>query len=366
MYETSARPAMVISVRQYRFGFQARWVFLSESVTDLLGFEPKELVGTPSLDLVHPDEFSSVRKIHYDTIRQDKAAVLVYLRMRHKDPYRGYILCAISRTVAYNVLVGSVSFAYMGPKAMHNASTAQEVTVITPSASNFEFRRWGDPSPMPPSPIVPPQSTSGTTPSPDNTPSPTSTDSASSPFADRSLPLSSDSESEPIRFDPLPKQSVRTALFLDRFSLNCTIIYCSNDKFVSTTSVMGRPFFDFVAARDENLVRSWIDAVKGWGVNERGQPSDGGFGYGKFTLFCPGRDSSERQPDSPPPRQRHMSRPGPQMARMHSHSHSAAPVPQTSRHRARISPVSDEMNVDAIFSAHSDGLMVIIRHTATS
>jgi hypothetical protein len=45
-----------------------------------------------------------------------------------------------SRTVAWNVLVGSVSFASMGPKAMHNASTAQEVTIITPSAANFEFR----------------------------------------------------------------------------------------------------------------------------------------------------------------------------------------------------------------------------------
>lgn len=30
-----------------------------------------------------------------DTIQQDKAAVLVYLRMRHKDPYRGYVLCGV-------------------------------------------------------------------------------------------------------------------------------------------------------------------------------------------------------------------------------------------------------------------------------
>jgi hypothetical protein len=40
----------------------------------------------------------------------------------------------------YNVLVGSVSFATTGPKAMQNASTAQEIEVITPSAKNFEFR----------------------------------------------------------------------------------------------------------------------------------------------------------------------------------------------------------------------------------
>lgn len=39
----------------------------------------------------------------------------------------------------HNVLVGSVSFASPG-KALHNASTAQEITVITESASNFQFK----------------------------------------------------------------------------------------------------------------------------------------------------------------------------------------------------------------------------------
>jgi hypothetical protein len=73
--------------------------------------------------------------------------------------------------------------------------------------------------------------------------------------------------------------------------MSCPINYCSNDSFLSTTQIMGRPFFDFVAKRDEALVRSWIDAVKGWGVNERGQPSDGGFGFGKFHLSPRGRDS---------------------------------------------------------------------------
>jgi hypothetical protein len=91
-----------------------------------------------------------------ETISQDKAAVLAYLRLKHKDPYKGYILCGIvsthtplvtypypgsqSRTVVHNVLVGSVSFASPGPKALHNASTAQEIEVVTPSASGFEFR----------------------------------------------------------------------------------------------------------------------------------------------------------------------------------------------------------------------------------
>jgi hypothetical protein len=114
---------------------------------------------------------------------------------------------------------------------------------------------------------------------------------APSPTSSRSSGGSRTGPDGAITFDPLPKQSIRTALILDRFSMSCPIIYCSNDSFLSTTEIMGRPFFDFVAKRDEALVRSWIDAVKGWGVNERGQPSDGGFGFGKFHLFPRGRDS---------------------------------------------------------------------------
>ena len=95
----------------------------------------------------------------------------------------------------------------------------------------------------------------------------------------------------PITFDHLSNKSFRTAFILDRFSVNCTIMYCSNDLLVSTTSAIGRSFFDFVVKREEEIVRSWITCVKGWGVNESGQPSDGGFGFGRFVLLTEGRDS---------------------------------------------------------------------------
>ncbi|KAI9460269.1 hypothetical protein F5148DRAFT_1217146 [Russula earlei] len=362
------------------FSEHARWVFMTESVSELLGYEPHELVGTPSLDLVHPDEYRDVKSLHYTTISQDKAAVLAYLRLKHKDPYKGYILCAISRTVAWNVLVGSVSFASMGPKAMHNASTAQEVTIITPSAANFEFRRWGDPSPMPPSPIQgydSPGSPSETDSATDDSASESSAGKdASSPTGSRPSGGSRTGPDGVITFDPLPKQSIRTALILDRFSTSCPISYCSNDSFLSTTHIMGRPFFDFVAKRDEVLVRSWIDAVKGWGVNERGQPSDGGFGFGKFHLFPRGRDSVERlEPEPPQPQPRHGRTAGRSSAAITQHhtsrssvAHTAAPAPvrqRPPRARAPASSAEDEVVVDAIFSAHSDGLMVILRHASS-
>ena len=165
--------------------------------------------------------------------------------------------------------------------------------------TDIPFQRWGDPSPMPPSPIQGYDSP-GFPSEMDSAPGDLASESSTSRQAsDKETP--SPTSSRPggsrigpdgvITFDPLPRQSIRTALILDRFSMSFPIIYCSNDCFLSTTQIMGRPFFDFVAKRDETLVRSWINAVKGWGVNERGQPSDGGFGFGKFQLFPRGRDS---------------------------------------------------------------------------
>ncbi|TDL22159.1 hypothetical protein BD410DRAFT_723382, partial [Rickenella mellea] len=326
---------------------KARWLFSTESVSDLLGFEPHEIIGKPSMDLVHPDEYGAIEKLHFDTIRQDKAAVIAYLRLRHKDPYKGYILCAVSRTIVHNVTVGSVSFASPGAKAMHNASTAQEITIISPSAANFEFRRWGDPSPMPPSPI--PRAMS-----PKDTPSP---DSSSGSDCESNLSASPSRLSFKTQQQP-PPQSVRTALILDRFSVNCPIIYITNDQMLSTTAVMGRSFFDFVSKRDEELVRSWIDVIKSWGVNERGQPSDGGFGFGKFTVCVKGRDSSLRNTE--PPSVRHRQKPS------GGNPHQPRQTSQKCNQRGGATKAvtrrpSDELTVDAIFSAHSDGLMVILR-----
>lgn len=154
--------------------------------------------------------------------------------------------------------------------------------------------RWNDPLP----PLSPPQANRNMR----SSPSPTSSSWGSSPRSpssptsvsgseDRSPVLPPLRRQDSISFDHLPNQSLRTLFILDRFTSNGTILYCSNDLLVTTLSAVTRSFFDFVAKRHEETVRSWIDCVKGWGVNELGQPSDGGFGFGRFTLLAQGRDS---------------------------------------------------------------------------
>ncbi|KAG2147007.1 hypothetical protein BD769DRAFT_1413585 [Suillus cothurnatus] len=339
------------------FSEDARWLFLTESVSDLLGFEPRELIGRSSLELVHPDEFSQVKQMHYDTIREDKAAALAYLRLKHKDPFKGYILCAVSRTVAHNVVVGSVSFATPGGKALQNTSTAQEVEVVTPSAKNFELRRWGDPSPMASSPSI------------SDLTSPATCLSTDMDTSDVSSSRSRGKKPAIISFNPLPAQSPRSALILDRFSIHCTVLYCSNDLLLSTTKVLGRSFFDFVTTRTEHSVRSWIDVIKSWGVNDRGQPSDGGFGFGKFGLLLAGRDSrGENEQDTPVSRRRlgeaRINSRMPSSSRCASHSSPGTSSRSRPPSSMSSSTSDQEISVDAIFSGHSDGILLVLRPTS--
>lgn len=244
--------------------------------------------------------------------------------------------------------------------------------------------RWNDPLP----PLSPPQTNRNMR----SSPSPTSSSWGSSPRSPSSPTSMSGSEDrspvlpplrrqDSISFDHLPNQSLRTLFILDRFTSNGTILYCSNDLLVTTLSAVTRSFFDFVAKRHEETVRSWIDCVKGWGVNELGQPSDGGFGFGRFTLLAQGRDSrfalhllprglyrwlithlshSARVPEPPHARQRgaknRTSRANSRSTQFSGHRPSVTSLPP-------IEGTSSEIDVDAIFSAHSDGLMVVLRRS---
>lgn len=89
----------------------------------------------------------------------------------------------------------------------------------------------------------------------------------------------------------MPTPSIRTGLILNRFSLTCPILYCTNACFIDPNLAQERSIYDFVAESDEDEVRHLIEIAKGFGM-EGGVRNDGGFAYGKFLLYPPGRNSS--------------------------------------------------------------------------
>ncbi|KAH8114492.1 hypothetical protein DFH11DRAFT_1743632 [Phellopilus nigrolimitatus] len=343
---------------------EGRVTYVSESVSDVVGYDAAEAIGLPASCFAHMDDVAQLYNVYQQMIKEDKAACLLYLRIPYKDPHKGYLLCSVSCTRVGRQLIGGVSAATSSVKAMQWASTAQEVFVIAPSASEFVFRRWNDPAAT---------VTDAAEPVETETSPPISTRTSMS-----SAPSQSSTDSSPTippltlsEFAPQSINSQRTALILERFSMNCTVLHITNDDMFSTPLIMGRSFYDFIAAKDEKRVRSALDTVKGWGVNERGHPSDGGFAFNKFTVLLQGRDSSA---DPPPPRghgrhaqqssskypyRAHVSsdhtKSSSSRSRMKSHSISKRAAGPSGRER------STEMKVDAIFSPQSDGIIVILR-----
>ena len=86
---------------------EANILFASESIVDILGFQPEEVVGRSCFDYFHPDEVPMAREIHNRGVLMDKAAVLHYAQIRGRDGQ--WVPCECVFTVVYEVLVSCTS-----------------------------------------------------------------------------------------------------------------------------------------------------------------------------------------------------------------------------------------------------------------
>lgn len=352
------------------------WKYVSDSCVDLLGYEPSELIGTSPVDLIHPDEQEVARGLRIPTIMGDKAAIIAYLHLRHKNPEIGYVLIAASRTVVEDIMIGSLTRAVPGAGTMHTIATATEVNIVAPEALEFVFHKWvSEPELETPTPKAA-QSVGASDPEAPNASSSAHISALLNPEPEQdSLVSPSNPETQPPSESlppqpPFPKLSSRQAVVLDRFSRSMTISYMSNTRILPPVA-QGRSFFDFVRTRDERLVRAWLEAVKGWDAGAGGPGAGGGFGYGRFGLVLAGRNSRHRRKESGS-RQRSEIDEG--IISATSQSGDVGRVQKMSVARAtrerrtasvggqrRPDPDPDVLIVDGIFSAHSDGLLVILK-----
>ena len=93
----------------------ARILYCSNSITDLLGWKPHEVVGRSCWEYFHPDEIPFAQAVHGRGIRLDKAAVLNYCQI--KDSGGTWVGCECVFTIVFDVLVGCTSVYKRGPKS---------------------------------------------------------------------------------------------------------------------------------------------------------------------------------------------------------------------------------------------------------
>lgn len=100
----------------------ARLLYVSNSIIDILGYSPEEVVGKSCWEYFHPDEMPFARAIHGRGVQLDKAAVLSYCQIKNR--YGRWIGCECVFTIVHDVLVASTSIYRRGMKSEKRAAEA--------------------------------------------------------------------------------------------------------------------------------------------------------------------------------------------------------------------------------------------------
>lgn len=101
---------------------EARILFTSDSIVDVLGYAPRDVVNRPCWDFFHPDEIAIAKKRHDHSIRRDKAAVISYAQIKDREGF--YVGCEIVFTVVHDVMVGCISIYRRGLKSQSLSTSA--------------------------------------------------------------------------------------------------------------------------------------------------------------------------------------------------------------------------------------------------
>ncbi|CUA75168.1 hypothetical protein RSOLAG22IIIB_01816 [Rhizoctonia solani] len=212
-----------------------KFVYVSGSVTDVLGFEEEQILQYRLEDLLEDEDQEPVSNALSAAFHGNKAAIVVYTQLIH-SVQREFVLCRMTISIAGSVIVGSITQASLDniSDAPHDR-TAEEVIIAAARFSDYSSimgyiaQNW-----------------TGT------------------------------------RF-------ARTVLLLDRFSQDALITHCTNNAILDNESCVEQYFFRYVAAQDEASVRSFVGSLRRPGV-EANAPINVGFVYHTFTLCVAGRD----------------------------------------------------------------------------
>ncbi|KAI0486012.1 hypothetical protein F4859DRAFT_351543 [Xylaria cf. heliscus] len=116
----------------HNLSHDANILFASESVVDILGYQPQEIQGKSCFDYFHPDEIPFARSVHNRGVRLDKAAVLHYARILSKDGR--FVSCECCFTVVHDVLVACTNIYRRGKKSERRAIEAPHIRRIFSSS----------------------------------------------------------------------------------------------------------------------------------------------------------------------------------------------------------------------------------------
>ncbi|KAI1100108.1 hypothetical protein F4804DRAFT_56292 [Jackrogersella minutella] len=110
----------------------ANILFVSESIVDILGYQPQDVQGKSCFDYFHPEEVPFARSVHSRGVLLDKAAVLHYARIMSRDGQ--WVSCECCFTIVHDVLVACTSIYRRGERSKRRAIEAPQIRRIFSSS----------------------------------------------------------------------------------------------------------------------------------------------------------------------------------------------------------------------------------------
>ncbi|ORY96624.1 hypothetical protein BCR43DRAFT_474446 [Syncephalastrum racemosum] len=223
---TSSRAKSYISI--YDNTATAKYVFVSDSITEMLGWQPHEIVGQGGYNYFHKDELASVARVHQSNVMNERMSSMLTYRTLAKDG--SYVSVDIVVHYCYDVLVCTNHLHDpddIGHKIRCNS--VDEVFYILPNGKLQLVGAWNDSQERMSQVLQPRQS-----------------------WVDQQIKH---------------KQEPRFCVILNRFTLDSTVVFVSSmvEKLVGTLcdEVVGHSFFEFVHERDHQAVQAQLDQAKG-------------------------------------------------------------------------------------------------------
>jgi len=103
---------------------EANIMYVSDSISDILEFEPQEVMGKSCFDYFHPDDLPFARSIHSQGVYLEKAAVIHYARIKKSNGQ--YQECECVFTVVYDVMVACTSI-YRDKRSKEDRNNAEAI-----------------------------------------------------------------------------------------------------------------------------------------------------------------------------------------------------------------------------------------------
>ncbi|QPC76424.1 hypothetical protein HYE68_007176 [Fusarium pseudograminearum] len=103
----------------------ANILYASDSIFEILGYSPQEVLGRSAFEYFHPEEIPYARSVHSRGVLLDKAAVLHYARLRSRDGRWVSSECVFS--IVHDILFACISIYRCDAKSERRALAAPQV-----------------------------------------------------------------------------------------------------------------------------------------------------------------------------------------------------------------------------------------------